>query len=297
MSSGVASVSAGYQHSCAIMLNSGARCWGDNAFGQVGDSTNIDRLTPVTPGTDFRNMASIALGDDHTCAVGTGSPSSLCWGRNNVGQLGDGTTTNRNTPTSGPGLADVIVAGGSHTCSVYLGAAKCWGFNSAGQIGDGTFTNRLTPTAVSGGASAVSTMFAAQDSSCFILTSTGVRCWGNNSEGQLGTHNLVQFLVPTNVARMGGNDTDNDDDTCSDLSEVFNAAVPEEPNDPYDPLDFANIDLLGGNVGFADFLKLLQAYGSVPTSVNWNPFADVDFNDSVGFSDFLRLLATYNRVC
>ena len=77
--------------------------------------------------------------------------SVWCWGRNDDGQLGDGTTTERRVPTRVPGLADVVEvdAGAAHTCALRAGGRiVCWGANAEGQLGDGTTTRRVTPTAV-----------------------------------------------------------------------------------------------------------------------------------------------------
>ena len=95
-------------------------------------------------------VAQIAIGNDHTCARLTDG-TVLCWGLNGNGQLGDGTTTYRETPDAVPGLTSVaeIATGGSHTCARRTdGTVLCWGGNSYGQIGDGTTTHRQTPTAV-----------------------------------------------------------------------------------------------------------------------------------------------------
>jgi hypothetical protein len=91
--------------------------------------------------------ASIALGGSHSCTLPTDGKVK-CWGRNNHGQLGDGTTTDRTTPTEVSGITNAtsIAPGGSHTCALLTdGKMKCWGSNACGQLGDGTTTDCYTP--------------------------------------------------------------------------------------------------------------------------------------------------------
>ena len=92
----------------------------------------------------------IALGEYHSCALETDG-TVACWGLNGNGQLGDGTTTDRASPTAVPGLSDVaeIALGSAHSCARKTdGTVACWGANIYGQLGDGTTTDRLSPTAV-----------------------------------------------------------------------------------------------------------------------------------------------------
>ena len=160
----VTSISAAPNHTCALLKNGTADCWGANTFGQLGDGTTTTRLRPIP----VRNVLGTATlvhiaqittgggssGGDHTC-VRLLAKTALCWGGNTFGQLGDGTKVTRHRPVivkapSGIGsLANVtsIVAGPIDTCAMLTsGGARCWGFNQAGQFGNGQAFNRTRPT-------------------------------------------------------------------------------------------------------------------------------------------------------
>lgn len=138
---------------CAITPAGAAYCWGHNSEGGVGDSSTTDRRTPVlvAGGLAFASLSTRSF--DHTCAMTTGA-QAYCWGRNADGELGDGTTTRRLTPTAvAGGQAFVSLETGTFmTCALTgAGAAYCWGANAGGQLGDGTVTGRTVPTPVTGG--------------------------------------------------------------------------------------------------------------------------------------------------
>ena len=97
-------------------------------------------------------VTEIALGWQTSCALLTGG-AIKCWGSNNEGQLGDGTTTTRNTPVDVSGIttATSIALGSGHSCALLPGGTiKCWGYNGYGKLGDGTTTDSYTPVDVSG---------------------------------------------------------------------------------------------------------------------------------------------------
>ncbi|MCP4708554.1 MAG: hypothetical protein GY869_08020, partial [Planctomycetes bacterium] len=153
LSSGVTALAVGLGHTCAVTGGGGVKCWGQNSSGQLGDGTTTDHLTPVDVSGLSSGVTALAALRRHTCAV-TGGGGVKCWGYNNRGQLGDGTTTDRPTPVAVIGLSSGVTAlavGGHHTCAVTGGGdVKCWGYNRYGQLGDGTITNRYTPVDVVG---------------------------------------------------------------------------------------------------------------------------------------------------
>jgi alpha-tubulin suppressor-like RCC1 family protein len=183
-------VAAGLGHTCAVMSNGGVRCWGSNLYGQLGDGTETSRTTPANVVGLAGGVAVLAMGDYHTCALGTAGWVQ-CWGYNLYGQLGDGTTaTSSPTPTDVVGLASGVVAvaaGSNHTCAVTTGGGvKCWGANWANQLGIGTNNFPNTPTDVTGLASGVASVAAGDSHTCALTTSGGAKCWGNNYHGQVG---------------------------------------------------------------------------------------------------------------
>jgi alpha-tubulin suppressor-like RCC1 family protein len=134
------------------------------------------------------SAADVATGGYHTCVLLV-TGEVRCWGLNNYGQLGDGTSTNRHVPTGVVGLLNArkISAGSDHTCALLdTGGVKCWGYNSSGQLGDGTNVNRSTPVDVVGLPSAASAIAAGTGFTCALLVAGGVKCWGDNSLGELG---------------------------------------------------------------------------------------------------------------
>ena len=203
----VAAVIGGSYHNCVLLTDHSAKCWGANINGEVGDGTNTSpRSTPVAV-TGLTTATDLGAGGDTTCAVLSGG-TAKCWGYNNFGNVGDGTSgTARLVPTSVSGLttAVAITGGNQNTCALLSdGTAKCWGENDLGQIGDGfTAPTRLTPTAVSAltGATAITTGGA---HSCAIVTDHSVRCWGANTAGQVGDGTSSNIrTTPTKVAGLG----------------------------------------------------------------------------------------------
>ncbi|WP_020379459.1 S-layer homology domain-containing protein [Candidatus Microthrix parvicella] len=197
------SMDAGNEHTCAVKPNRTAKCWGYNHYGQLGDGTKTGRNTP-TPVIALRNVTEITTGGNHTCALSTNG-TVKCWG---TARLENVNGTDRNTPTPVAGLRNVtaITAGGNHTCALTTnGTVKCWGYNTYGQLGDDTTTDRLTPTPVAGLTNVTSITGAGaslEGHTCATLTNNTVKCWGNNSKGQLGDGTTTNRLTPTTVTGL-----------------------------------------------------------------------------------------------
>jgi alpha-tubulin suppressor-like RCC1 family protein len=207
LTGGVSAIAPSSNHTCALTTGGGVKCWGLNGNGEIGDGTTTQRLTPVDVSGLTSGVSAIATGSGYTCALTTGG-AAKCWGTNGGGQLGDGSSNGRLTAVNVAGLTSgvsAIATGLSHTCALSTGGGvKCWGFNFRGQLGDGTTTQRLTPVDVSGLTSGVSAISAGEQYTCALTTGGGVKCWGNNSSGQLGDGTTTQRLTPVDVSGLTG---------------------------------------------------------------------------------------------
>ena len=167
LTSGVTAIATGYTHACAVM-NGAVYCWGNNNYGQAGNHPqngpceNIMAQPPhvctVVP-TQVQGLPagaeSVTAGTYHTCAIVNGA--AYCWGDDDFGQLGDGTTTTTYQPVQVKNLTNVTaISAGAYpdpngydeTCAVANGDVYCWGSNAYGQLGDGTTTDSSVPVKV-----------------------------------------------------------------------------------------------------------------------------------------------------
>ena len=182
------SVTAGVGHSCGLSTAGAVYCWGDNEFGQLGDGTTTDRTRPVAVTGLDSGVTVLSAGAHHTCAVQNGN--LRCWGRNVIGQLGNGGWADSPTPVAvslmQSGDVQTVSAGTYHTCAIKNSTAYCWGGNSFGQVGNGTTHPTASPGVVTG-LSGVADLAVGSEFSCALENSTlSVKCWGNNSHGQVG---------------------------------------------------------------------------------------------------------------
>ena len=204
---GVSQVAGGYSHTCAIMLsNGGVRCWGYMYDGELGTgSASIVQTYPATSMTILTGVLQVSSFYEHNCALLSSSGEVSCWGLNQYGGIGDGTTTNALSPTQ-IGLEGVIqvAAGGFHTCALMssLGGVRCWGWNFYGQLGTlGNATLRPPSSNVLTNAVYIA---AGMYYSCAIVgrEERGVQCWGSNIDYELGALNIpspVGTVVMTGV--------------------------------------------------------------------------------------------------
>ena len=145
------SLTMGDGHTCGLATGGQAYCWGANTRGQLGDGSLTWTTAPVAVAGGL-TFTQLSAEFDQTCGVAIGGGTAYCWGYNADGQLGDGSTTLRTSPTAVAGnLAFTQISlGDNHTCGLVSGGGLpyCWGANGSGQIGDGTTVGRLTPTLV-----------------------------------------------------------------------------------------------------------------------------------------------------
>ena len=148
-------MSTGWLHTCGLTDAAVVQCWGDNHFGQLGDNPQVcDPGECSRPGPrpvfGSANITDLTSGHGHNCQL-TNSGAASCWGLNDAGQVGDGTTERRYVPAAvfGGITFSELAGGGSHTCGLSTtGVTYCWGSNGSGQLGDGTTTSRSLPVRV-----------------------------------------------------------------------------------------------------------------------------------------------------
>jgi alpha-tubulin suppressor-like RCC1 family protein len=213
----IALATGGY-HTCALVSSGGFRsvkCWGYNESGQLGNDTTGDGLTPVTVNLVGEAPIAIAAGDFHTCAL-LPSGDVSCWGSNSQGELGDGTIEDRWTPVPvqfDAGVAATAISAGNHfTCAIVTGGSvQCWGWDLDGALGNGsTDGSSTTPTpvdlALSFGLHATA-IAAGGNHACAWLAGgigAGLRCWGSNSDGELGIYSDEDQPSPVPVTLGDG---------------------------------------------------------------------------------------------
>jgi alpha-tubulin suppressor-like RCC1 family protein len=219
---------AGGLHTCALLQSGVVRCWGGNDYGQLGQGNTLPigdepgEMPP--PDVPLGEPAShLFAGYTHTCAR-MASGTLRCWGNNEHGQLGYGTTSSVGDGVGEMPPADVPVGGivargaggGEHTCAILTtGVVRCWGDNAHFQLGDpvsksiGGAAGQMPPPDVSLGTGLPLSIEAGDRFTCVLFSGGAVRCWGLNSAGQCGAGittfvgDMAAELPPADVA-VGG---------------------------------------------------------------------------------------------
>jgi alpha-tubulin suppressor-like RCC1 family protein len=233
LASGVTSIAAGADHTCAVLASGRVKCWGFAEGGRLGAPaselcTRFEHTcstVPVEVATLDEGVAMIRAGFGHTCVV-TDTGDMWCWGENADGQLGDGTTTTRDTPVQVMGLTDTVAAlalGYLHTCALTTaGAVKCWGHNVHAELGTSPSTcipaltgcHSTTPLDVAGLGSQVLGLAAGGWHNCALTAKGGVKCWGAAGNRELGAEGQEQCLwgpcssTPLDVAGLSSSAVD-----------------------------------------------------------------------------------------
>ncbi len=194
-------LAAGLYHTCGIATGGAAYCWGWNDQGRLGDGNPTSyELSPVAVAGGL-SFSSITVGWSHSCGL-TADGSAYCWGVNNDGQLGDGTTTDRLQPTavvSGV-FFQSINAQESRTCGVTAsGEAYCWGDNYDDRLGTQTGANPQTSPALVVGDLVFTSVVSGGQYSCGLVESGAAYCWGINFRGALGNGSETDTQIPAAV--------------------------------------------------------------------------------------------------
>jgi alpha-tubulin suppressor-like RCC1 family protein len=225
LSSGLAAISAGGYHTCALTTAGGVKCWGNNDYGQLGDGSDDDSNTPVDVDSLASGVAEVSAGEWHACALTTAG-GVHCWGNNDFGQLGDGSDDDSDTPVDVDGLDSGVAevsAGRLHTCALTTeGDIRCWGSNADGQLGDGSTDDSSTPMNVGGLSGSVAAVSAGRTHTCALSTEGGTQCWGRNQSGQLGDGTFTDQTTPVDVI---GLKSTTGDVNCDDVADSIDAAL------------------------------------------------------------------------
>jgi alpha-tubulin suppressor-like RCC1 family protein len=224
----ITEISLGVDHSSAITSEGRVFTWGYNSYGQLGDGTTTQRNIPTEITNQFvlltgETVRSIFLGSEHSLAMSSYGRIYV-WGRNSSGQLGDGTTTDRNIPKEitshfyldAEEVIKSISMGFSYSSGITSdGKIFTWGSNRQGQLGDGTTTERNTPTEITNNFNAVtiiqnffpisetiSDLSLGGNHSSAITSEGRLFTWGDNNNGQLGDGTTEQTSIPKEITHQ-----------------------------------------------------------------------------------------------
>ncbi len=197
-------VAGGFYNTAAIKTDGTLWTWGLNTNGQLGDNTTTNRSIPVTTFAGGTNWKQVACGYYHTSAIKTDG-TLWTWGRNQFGQLGDNTTTDKMTPVT-------TFAGGTNWKQVSLttftfntlaiktdGTLWTWGRNNQGQLGDNTIFDKITPVTTFAGGTNWKQVSGGAVHTATIKTDGTLWSWGNGNLGILGDFSTVTKITPVPV--------------------------------------------------------------------------------------------------
>ena len=204
----VSAATAGGYHTCALMPDATARCWGRNTRGQLGNGSNAFFSSTPVPVSGLTNAAAVSGGLYHTCAL-LRDGTVQCWGENESGQLGN-TLAFSSVPVTVASISNAVAisTGAFHSCAILSdGTTRCWGLNDNGQLGNGTTTNSSSPVQVSGLSGPIQIAIGGSigsGHSCALMPNRSGQCWGDNAYGQLGNGTTTDALTPVLVSGTGG---------------------------------------------------------------------------------------------
>jgi alpha-tubulin suppressor-like RCC1 family protein len=198
-------IAVGAVHACFVQADATVKCAGDNTSYQLGEGGMHDFSGPIAI-AGSKGEIPIGAGRFHTCAAAAASPSAImCWGENDHGQLGNGTTTSAKAPVTVAGVDDAtqVTAGFDHTCVLAKDySVRCWGSNRRGQIGNSGSDPETTPVKVPGLPTSARAVAAGTDFTCALLADDSIWCWGANDWGQLGAGSdlkKIESAIPVKV--------------------------------------------------------------------------------------------------
>jgi len=203
----IVAISTGSDHMCALTKAGAVQCIGANASGQLGNGLTADSHIPVTVKGLDKGVAAIAAGRDFSCALTTAG-AVLCWGNNEIGQLGNNSRASSPSPVPVSGLDSGVVAislgpASSHACALTTaGAVKCWGVNNEGELGNDSTVSSSVPVTANGLSSGAAAISVGEEHTCAVTRAGAVLCWGLNYRGELGIGSTTDSHVPAPVVGL-----------------------------------------------------------------------------------------------
>jgi alpha-tubulin suppressor-like RCC1 family protein len=204
----LAAVTVGDSVACGLNPQGRAYCWGNQAYGQLGNGiaqpgTSALPVAVTGPLNAALTFTQISAGSTHACGV-TAAGGAYCWGKDSTFQLGNGDNLSLNSttpiPVSGGNIYKAIAAGRGHTCALRTdGVALCWGDNRNGQLGRGIIGVPVDAPAPAGSAT-FAQISARGDNTCGLTPAGNILCWGANESGQTGQAPGAPVTIPTQVA-------------------------------------------------------------------------------------------------
>ena len=202
-------VETGYTHTCALTVIGGLECWGSNKYGQLGNGTGFDSLTPSKVIGLSSGVIQVSAGLNHTCAV-LQNETMRCWGVDMLAEFGASPKTYL-VPTdfdvAGKSIKQVSV-GGSHSCATTAdGEAWCWGASALGRLGSDKIPpefagfSKSPPVKVTG-LSNVRKVGVSSNMSCAVTDDDEMYCWGG-AGGTLIKSDEVIVSVPERITGIG----------------------------------------------------------------------------------------------
>ncbi|MBI2889885.1 MAG: hypothetical protein HYY13_03770 [Nitrospirae bacterium] len=231
----VSHVTTGDDHTCAILDDQQVACWGKNERGQLGRGMFGGSAGAVATVPALDKVVDLSAGGAHTCAV-LEDGTVHCWGANQAGQLGDGTTVDRAGPVAVSNLTEVvrIAAGGNHSCALHhSGTVSCWGRNANGQLGNGSNGDSTTAVEVTGMQATL--VSVGEKHSCAVDRQDSVWCWGANDAYQLGTGETkdssqpVQPIPSVNATRLAAGEVQTCAHRANDFLSCWGKGFAEQP--------------------------------------------------------------------